>query len=102
MRILVSGAGVAGPVLAYWLTKHGFSVTAVERAPTLRRNGGRAVDLFRATAHAEYVPAEVSHRGSAVSSLTYPLLRAGPAGREWRASLPSGPLSVACGMMRGV
>ncbi|MFF7442058.1 FAD-dependent monooxygenase [Streptomyces sp. NPDC008122] len=47
MRILVSGAGVAGPVLAYWLTRHGFSVTVVECAPALRRTGGHAVDLFR-------------------------------------------------------
>lgn len=47
MRILVSGAGIAGPVLAYWLTRHGFAVTVVERAPALRRTGGHAVDLFR-------------------------------------------------------
>ncbi|MGW2787264.1 FAD-dependent monooxygenase [Streptomyces populi] len=47
MRILVSGASVAGPVLAYWLTRHGFSVTVVERAPAPRRTGGHAVDLFR-------------------------------------------------------
>src|SRR4051794_24766227 len=47
MRILISGASVAGPVLAYWLTRHGFSVTVVERAPALRKTGGHAVDLFR-------------------------------------------------------
>ncbi|MFD5514804.1 FAD-dependent monooxygenase [Streptomyces sp. NPDC127066] len=47
MRILVSGASIAGPVLAYWLTRHGFSVTVVERAPTPRKTGGHAVDLFR-------------------------------------------------------
>ncbi|MFF4364510.1 FAD-dependent monooxygenase [Streptomyces sp. NPDC001594] len=47
MRILLSGAGVAGPVLGYWLTRHGFSVTIVERASTPRRTGGHAVDLFR-------------------------------------------------------
>ncbi|MFD1938631.1 FAD-dependent monooxygenase [Nonomuraea mangrovi] len=47
MRILVSGASIAGPVLAYWLTRHGFAVTVVERAPTLRKTGGHAVDLFR-------------------------------------------------------
>ncbi|MER6075095.1 FAD-dependent monooxygenase [Streptomyces sp. NPDC001817] len=47
MRILVSGASIAGPVLAYWLTRHGFCVTVVERAPTLRKTGGHAVDLFR-------------------------------------------------------
>lgn len=47
MRILISGASVAGPVLAYWLDKYGFDVTVVERAPTLRKTGGHAVDLFR-------------------------------------------------------
>lgn len=47
MRILVSGASVAGPVLAYWLPRHGFDVTVVERAPVLRKTGGHAVDLFR-------------------------------------------------------
>ncbi|HEY3502135.1 MAG TPA: FAD-dependent monooxygenase [Actinocatenispora sp.] len=47
MRILISGASIAGPVLAYWLTRHGFAVTVVERAPTLRKTGGHAVDLFK-------------------------------------------------------
>ncbi len=47
MRILVSGASIAGPVLAYWLTRYGFDVTVVERAPALRKTGGHAVDLFR-------------------------------------------------------
>ena len=47
MRILISGSSIAGPVLAYWLTRHGFDVTVVERAPQLRKTGGHAVDLFR-------------------------------------------------------
>jgi 2-polyprenyl-6-methoxyphenol hydroxylase-like FAD-dependent oxidoreductase len=47
MRILISGASIAGPVLAYWLTRYGFDATVVERAPTLRKAGGHAVDLFR-------------------------------------------------------
>jgi 2-polyprenyl-6-methoxyphenol hydroxylase-like FAD-dependent oxidoreductase len=47
MRILISGASIAGPVLTYWLTRRGFDVTVVERAPTLRKTGGHAVDLFR-------------------------------------------------------
>ena len=47
MRILISGAGIAGPVVAYWLARHGFDVTVVERAPALRKSGGHAVDLFR-------------------------------------------------------
>ncbi|MBV9321381.1 MAG: FAD-dependent monooxygenase, partial [Mycobacterium sp.] len=47
MRILISGASISGPVLAYWLTRYGFDATVVERAPTLRKTGGHAVDLFR-------------------------------------------------------
>jgi len=46
-RVLISGASVAGPVLAYWLRRHGFEVTVVERTPVLRKGlGGHAVDLF--------------------------------------------------------
>ncbi|GAA2831852.1 FAD-dependent monooxygenase [Nonomuraea rubra] len=47
MRVLISGASVAGPALAYWLTRYGFTVTVVERAPALRKAGGHAVDLFK-------------------------------------------------------
>jgi 2-polyprenyl-6-methoxyphenol hydroxylase-like FAD-dependent oxidoreductase len=47
MRVLISGASIAGPVLAYWLARRGFDVTVVERAPALRKTGGHAVDLFR-------------------------------------------------------
>ena len=47
MRILISGASIAGPVLAYWLARNGFDVTVVEQAPALRKTGGHAVDLFR-------------------------------------------------------
>ncbi|WP_371677758.1 FAD-dependent monooxygenase [Streptomyces sp. NBC_01276] len=42
--VLISGAGVAGPALAYWLCRHGFTPTVVERAPSLR-TGGYAVDF---------------------------------------------------------
>jgi 2-polyprenyl-6-methoxyphenol hydroxylase-like FAD-dependent oxidoreductase len=47
MKVLISGASIAGPVLAYWLNRYGFEVTVVERAPRLRKTGGHAVDLFR-------------------------------------------------------
>lgn len=47
MKVLISGASIAGPVLAYWLNRYGFDVTVVERAPQLRKTGGHAVDLFR-------------------------------------------------------
>ncbi|MEU5810001.1 FAD-dependent monooxygenase [Streptomyces sp. NPDC047718] len=42
--VLVSGGGIAGSVLAYWLRRHGFAPTVVERAPG-RRPGGQAVDI---------------------------------------------------------
>jgi 2-polyprenyl-6-methoxyphenol hydroxylase-like FAD-dependent oxidoreductase len=48
-HILISGASVAGPALAYWLARYGFRPTVVERAPQLR-GGGYAVD-FRGPAH---------------------------------------------------
>jgi 2-polyprenyl-6-methoxyphenol hydroxylase-like FAD-dependent oxidoreductase len=41
---LISGAGIAGSAMAYWLWRNGFSVTVVERAPG-RRKGGQAVDI---------------------------------------------------------
>jgi 2-polyprenyl-6-methoxyphenol hydroxylase-like FAD-dependent oxidoreductase len=44
---LISGAGVAGPCLAYWLHRHGFEATLVERAPHLR-TGGYIVDFWGA------------------------------------------------------
>src|ERR1700750_2841665 len=42
--ILISGASIAGPALAYWLRKQGFNPTVVERAPA-PRPGGQTVDL---------------------------------------------------------
>ena len=48
-NILVSGAGIAGPALAYWLHRYGFHSTVVEREAVLR-TGGYAVD-FRGAAH---------------------------------------------------
>lgn len=49
MRVLISGASVAGPALAHWLGHAGHDVLVVERAPALRE-GGYAVD-FRGPAH---------------------------------------------------
>jgi len=42
--VLISGASIAGPVLAYWLSRYGFEVTVIERAPELRR-GGQNIDI---------------------------------------------------------
>jgi 2-polyprenyl-6-methoxyphenol hydroxylase-like FAD-dependent oxidoreductase len=42
--VLISGASIAGPALAYWLHRRGFVPTVVERAPA-PRPGGQPVDL---------------------------------------------------------
>ena len=43
--ILISGIGIAGPSLAWWLLKHGFDVTLVEKAPAAR-SGGYVIDFW--------------------------------------------------------
>ena len=43
-KVLISGASIAGPTLAFWLAKFGFTVTVVERAPSLRL-GGQNIDV---------------------------------------------------------
>jgi 2-polyprenyl-6-methoxyphenol hydroxylase-like FAD-dependent oxidoreductase len=44
MRVLISGASITGPALAFWLHRFGAEVTVVERSPGLRP-GGQAVDV---------------------------------------------------------
>jgi 2-polyprenyl-6-methoxyphenol hydroxylase-like FAD-dependent oxidoreductase len=44
-KILISGAGIAGPCLAYWLLQYGFEPVLVERAPSLR-SGGYIIDFW--------------------------------------------------------
>jgi 2-polyprenyl-6-methoxyphenol hydroxylase-like FAD-dependent oxidoreductase len=43
--ILISGAGIAGPTLAFWLLERGFQPTIVERAPHFR-TGGYMIDFW--------------------------------------------------------
>jgi 2-polyprenyl-6-methoxyphenol hydroxylase-like FAD-dependent oxidoreductase len=43
-RVLISGASIAGPTLAYWLTRYGYAVTVVERADAIR-SGGYPIDV---------------------------------------------------------
>jgi 2-polyprenyl-6-methoxyphenol hydroxylase-like FAD-dependent oxidoreductase len=44
MKVLISGASIAGPALGYWLAEYGFDVEIVERAAELR-SGGYPIDL---------------------------------------------------------
>ncbi|WP_405675025.1 FAD-dependent monooxygenase [Streptomyces sp. NBC_01511] len=48
-NVLISGASIAGPALAFWLGRFGFEPTVLELAPALRQ-GGQAVD-FRGETH---------------------------------------------------
>lgn len=43
-NVLISGAGVAGLTLAYWLKRYGFVPTLIEKHPSLR-TGGYKIDL---------------------------------------------------------
>ncbi|QIB47928.1 FAD-dependent oxidoreductase [Streptomyces aureoverticillatus] len=43
-KVLISGASISGPALAYWLHRSGFAVTVVEKAGALR-GGGYPIDV---------------------------------------------------------
>ncbi|MEZ5290040.1 MAG: FAD-binding domain [Vicinamibacterales bacterium] len=45
MRVAINGAGVAGPALAFWLSRQGHEVLLVEQAPSPRR-GGYVIDFW--------------------------------------------------------
>lgn len=45
MKILISGAGLAGLTLAYWLHRYGFRPVIIEKARGLRRDG-YGIDFF--------------------------------------------------------
>lgn len=53
LKVLISGAGIAGNALAFWLTRLGHDVTVVERHPILRASGlqldlrGPGVEVLR-------------------------------------------------------
>ena len=43
-NVLISGAGIAGPVLGWWLVRYGFRPVIIERWPQLR-SGGQNIDI---------------------------------------------------------
>ncbi|HUH69931.1 MAG TPA: FAD-dependent monooxygenase [Mycobacterium sp.] len=49
LRVLIVGAGIGGPALAYWLSRQRHDVTVIERAAAVR-SGGQAVD-FKGPTH---------------------------------------------------
>jgi 2-polyprenyl-6-methoxyphenol hydroxylase-like FAD-dependent oxidoreductase len=72
--ILISGASIAGPALAWWLHRFGFASTIVEKAPG-RARGGHAIDVRGAALHVlrgmglEESPREKRTRMKGVSKL---------------------------------
>ncbi|PWK64716.1 2-polyprenyl-6-methoxyphenol hydroxylase-like FAD-dependent oxidoreductase [Streptomyces sp. CG 926] len=96
LKVLISGASVAGPALAYWLHRHGFQATIVERAPALRE-GGYAVD-FRGEAHLTVlrrmgILAELESARTGTGSMSY-VNSAGKPQAELPADLFAGDIEV--------
>jgi 2-polyprenyl-6-methoxyphenol hydroxylase-like FAD-dependent oxidoreductase len=95
-NVLISGASVAGPALAYWLNRYGFTTTVVERAPALR-DGGYAVD-FRGAAHLTILRemgllADLEQARTGMGSMSY-VNRAGKPVAELPADLFAGDLEI--------
>jgi 2-polyprenyl-6-methoxyphenol hydroxylase-like FAD-dependent oxidoreductase len=72
VKVLISGAGVAGSTLAYWLARGGCRVTVVERAVGQRSSGnpvdvkGAAVDVAERMGVMPRLRAAASHPGRLV------------------------------------
>lgn len=94
---LISGASIAGPALAFWLNRHGFAVTVVEKASTLRRGGypidvrGTALEVVRRMgivprlrdAHVDLRRLTFLHEdGSQVASISPHTVTGGVAGQD--------------------
>jgi 2-polyprenyl-6-methoxyphenol hydroxylase-like FAD-dependent oxidoreductase len=45
VKVAINGAGIAGPTLAYWLSRYGHAPTLIEKATRLR-TGGYVVDFW--------------------------------------------------------
>jgi 2-polyprenyl-6-methoxyphenol hydroxylase-like FAD-dependent oxidoreductase len=95
--VLISGAGVAGPTLAYWLARHGFRPTVVERAQGLRSIGSPVDVRGPATAVADAMGIMPRLRDAATAASTLTFVGAGsvPMQRSGRQSVevPRGDLA---------
>lgn len=50
IRVLVVGAGIAGPAICYWLKRFGFSPVLIEKSAAIRK-GGQALDVRGIATH---------------------------------------------------
>ncbi|KAJ8129599.1 hypothetical protein O1611_g4034 [Lasiodiplodia mahajangana] len=66
LRVLISGGGIAGNSLAFWLSKIGHDITVVERFPSLRDTGlqldlrGHGIEVMRRMGLQEAFKAQVA------------------------------------------
>ena len=56
--VLISGAGIAGPALAFWLSRYGFAVTVVETKPEALDRGRAAMEKILGRMHEDEATAE--------------------------------------------
>ena len=104
--VLISGASVAGPALAYWLDRNGFDVTVIERADAVRSGGypidvrGVAIEVVErmgllARLRAAHIDSRkltfVDASGAPISVITPEVLTGGVGGRD--IELPRGALT---------
>ena len=82
-RVLISGAGIAGSTLAFWLARHGFQASVVEPSQRLRSSGapvdvhGLATEVARRMGVLERLK-ERSTRAPDLALVTPPGHRIGP------------------------
>ena len=83
MKVLISGAGPAGLIAAYWLKRYGYNPTIVERAQSLLVGGhkidvrGAALQVIKQMGIHDAVVAARSWRRSITSSTHFrPICRA--------------------------
>ena|SRR5690348_13027730 len=93
MKVLISGAGIAGPTLAYWLARYGFEPDRRESAQL--RTGGYIIDFWGAgfdiAERMELLP-EISRKGYTIQELRV----VDPSGRK-AAGFPTAAISQVMG-----
>ncbi|MHA6626193.1 FAD-dependent monooxygenase [Pseudonocardia sichuanensis] len=104
--VLISGASIAGPALAFWLHHHGFRPVVVERAASVRGGGypvdvrGSAIEVVERMgllpalrdAHVDTQRTTfVNARGRVIARITPELFTGSPEGRD--VELPRGELA---------
>lgn len=88
MKVLISGAGIAGPALAYWLARRGMRPLVVERTPSLRL-GGHAIDIRGVAVDViEQMGIETAVRAASTHIRTLSMVRAGGRRRPVSMDIP--------------